>query len=87
LAEVVWDKNTKAWVSPSGRLIAPRLDEEGIDLFFVETKEAKSARARYCMGEGYWAYGDDEVEKDYRDLIQHITKQNEDDIRKLLKDE
>ena len=87
---VEWDDEIKAFVSKkTGRLVAPRLDEDGIDLFFVENRNDREARARYCSGEGYWAFpfSKEEIEKvlkDYEDIIEVIKKTPEKEILKLL---
>jgi len=90
---IVWDKEIKAFVdTKTGRLIAPRLDEDGIDLFFVEKRDDKHARARYCCGEGYWAFPWTEekikkIREDFKELIEYINQFDEDDIIKLLSED
>jgi hypothetical protein len=89
---VVWDKEIKAFVHlETGRVLAPRLDEDGIDLFFVENRNDKKARARYCTGEGYWAFpwSEEEINKvleDYKELLEHLEKYGKDDVKKLLEE-
>lgn len=55
--KIVWDNEIKAWIDEeTGMLIAPRLDSDGIDFFFVLRRTDENAVARYCSGEGYWAF-------------------------------
>jgi hypothetical protein len=89
-SKIIWDSEIKAWVDlKTGRLIAPRMDEDGIDFFFVESKNEKEARARYCSGEGYWAFPFTEeeikeIKRDYKELMQYVAKLSEEEIKKLL---
>lgn len=54
--ETIWDEEIKAF-RHGKKVIAPRWDEDGLDLFFQRSFEGKAeADARYCSGEGYWAY-------------------------------
>jgi hypothetical protein len=55
--EIIWDKKLFAWIDKkTGYVIAPRIDSDGIDYFFVKSKDKENADARYCSGEGYWAF-------------------------------
>ncbi len=72
--KVRWDKRIKAWVAGDGRVVAPRLDEDGWDYFFVPSASCEEAEARYCSGEGYWAYGLEIALKKYADLLWLIGK-------------
>jgi hypothetical protein len=58
--KVEWIEKYGLWVSDN-YLIVPREDEDGIDIFFavgkIEDEEFKGETlARYCSGEGYWAF-------------------------------
>jgi len=92
MERIVWDRKLKAFVdTKTGRLIAPRLEEEGIDLFFVENRNEKKARARYCIGERYWAFpfSREEIEKiieDYKPILEHIERIGLERVKKLLKE-
>jgi len=68
-AKVRWNKKIHAWVAKDGRVVAPRLDEDGWDYFFVPNKDSKSAEARYCSGERYWAFGMEIAMRRYADLL------------------
>jgi hypothetical protein len=76
--EVVWDNEIYAWEDRrTGRVIAPRLDEDGWDIFFVRNRNDEHAIARYCTGEGYWAFArfrDEDEEREFRDIIRKILK-------------
>ena len=90
MERVIWDNEIKAFVdTETGRLIAPRLDEDGIDFFFVENRNCKKAEARFCSGEGYWAFpftkeGIKKVIDKYKVIINKIDSMDEEEIIKLL---
>jgi hypothetical protein len=76
--EVVWDDEILAWEDKrTGRVIAPRLDSDGWDVFFVRNRNDEHAIARYCTGERYWAFArfrDEDEEREFRDVVQKILK-------------
>jgi hypothetical protein len=48
---VVWDKEIKAFVHlETGRVLAPRLDEDGIDLFLLRTRTIKKRERDIARG-------------------------------------
>lgn len=77
--KVRFDKEIFAWISDDGRLIAPRLDEDGWDFFFVPSPSSKMAEARFCSGEGYWAFGGDIAMTKYRDLLEEVLKREKEE--------
>lgn len=92
-ARIIWDDKIKAFVdTATGHLVAPRIDEDGIDYFFVDNPSCEDAEARYCSGERYWAFpwNDEEIQKiieKYKPLIEHIKRIDTEEIRKLLGDD
>jgi len=76
-----FDKKIFAFVAEDGRLIAPRLDSDGWDFFFVNSPKDENAEARFCSGEGYWAFPFS------KEKIQKILEKYEDILEAMLKTE
>jgi hypothetical protein len=77
--KVEWIEKYSLWVSDN-YLIVPREDEDGIDFFFavgkIEDEEFKGETlARYCSGEGYWAFYNltKEQELKFNDVMKEIV--------------
>jgi len=78
-SKIRFDKKIFAFVAEDGRLVAPRLDSDGWDFFFVPSPKSESAEARFCSGEGYWAFPFS------REKINKILEKYEDILVAMLK--
>ena len=77
---IEWDEKVEAWVNSNGKVIAPRLDSDGWDYFFVRNKSDPHAVARWCSGEDYWAFycigdlGSTEVTEEEREFAAMVLE-------------